>query len=98
MSFFERLISTDKGKRLHQQERVILEATELICEILEQQNVSRAELATRLNSSRGHITQLLDGRANMTLRTLSDIFHALGHEMHLSSLKQARPEPSSFSR
>ncbi len=80
----ERLIKTPEGYRLYQQERAILEATELICKIMDDAGVSRSQLAERLGKSKGYVTQLLDGHANMTIRTLSDVFTALSRTLHLS--------------
>ena len=70
--------STPEGKRLLDQERLILQATETIIKLMQQQDVSRTELARRLGRSKGWISQLLAGEANFTLRTLSDVFGALG--------------------
>jgi len=78
----EKLTKTDEGMRLYQQERAILEVTELLCQVLEEDDVSRAELARRLGKTKGYITQLLDGRANMTIRTISDVFTALERAVH----------------
>ena len=58
--------------------RTILEVTELICQVMEEKGISRTELAKRLGKSKGYISQLLDGEANMTVRTISDVFTALG--------------------
>ena len=44
--------------------------------------MSRSELAKRLDRTKGYITQLLDGRANMTVRTISDVFTALDRAVH----------------
>jgi len=81
-TLIETLTRTEEGRRLFQQERAILEVTELICEIMEDDGVSRSELAKRLKKSKGYITQLLDGEANMTIRTISDVFVALGRTIH----------------
>jgi transcriptional regulator with XRE-family HTH domain len=67
---------------LWHQERSKLEATELICDIMQRQGVSRTELAKRLGKTKGYVTQLLDGSANMTIATLSDVLTVLGHEFH----------------
>lgn len=64
--------------RLFEQERIILDVTERICEVMEDRNVSRTRLAIALGKSKGYISQLLDGSANMTLRTMSDVFLSLG--------------------
>ena len=74
----ERFGSTPEGKRLLDQERLILQATERIVELMQQQNVTRTELAQRLGKSKSWISQLLAGEANFTLRTLADVFGALG--------------------
>ncbi|MBW3600399.1 MAG: helix-turn-helix transcriptional regulator [Planctomycetes bacterium] len=64
--------------RLFEQERIILDVTERICEVMDANNLNRVQLATSLGKSKGYISQLLDGSANMTLRTMSDVFLALG--------------------
>jgi transcriptional regulator with XRE-family HTH domain len=92
----EKLTATPEGMKLYQQERAILELTELLCEIMEGQGVTRSELARRLGKTKGYITQLLDGRTNMTVRTMSDVFGVLDRAVHfqdgaLSVTVQAAP-------
>lgn len=77
MTLIERLTSTPEDRRLFEQERVIFEVTEMISKLMEEQTVSKAELARRLNTSKANITQMLDGRRNMTLRTLVDVMFSL---------------------
>ena len=81
-SLIERLTSTPEGMRLYQQERTIQEATDLICQMMNEDNVSRAELAKRLGKTKSYVTQLLDGRTNMTLRTISDVLLVLDRVIH----------------
>lgn len=76
-TFVEKVTATREGKRLYEQERAILEVTELICKLMERRNVSKSELARRIGKSKAYVTQLLDGRTNMTLRTISDVLFAL---------------------
>ena len=95
-TLIEQLTRTPEGMRLYQQERAIQEATDLICEVMEEEGVSRAELARRLGKTKGYITQLLDGRTNMTVRTLSDVFGVLDRVVHfqdapLAVMVQAAP-------
>lgn len=78
-------ISHPDEMRAFQQERMILEATEAICTLMGDQGVARVDLARRLGKTKGYITQLLDGRANMTLRTLSDVFFALDASAHINA-------------
>jgi plasmid maintenance system antidote protein VapI len=64
-------------EQLLDQERLLLGVSELLWETMEQQQVSGQELAQRLNCTKSHISQVLNGSRNMTLRTLSDIAGAL---------------------
>ena len=70
---------------LLEQERLILEATELLHHLLQQSGINRADLARRLGRSKGHVTQLLNGDRNMTLRTLSDLAYVLGHRIQMGA-------------
>ncbi|WP_437203467.1 helix-turn-helix domain-containing protein [Planctomicrobium sp. SH664] len=78
----DELTSTETGRREWQQERSILDTTELICEMMYEQGLSRADLAKRLGKSKGYISKFLDGTTNMTIRTISDVFGCLGYEFH----------------
>jgi hypothetical protein len=69
------------------QETLILEATEEVCRVMEpsedchpSQGVTRKELAKRLGCGKSHVTQLLSGERNLTLRTVADLASALGHK------------------
>lgn len=85
-SFVEKLTSTPEGLALFQQEGFILEVTELICALMRKQGVSKSDLAARLGKSRAYVTQMLAGRANMTLRTISDVLTALGESPRVTSV------------
>ena len=84
-TLIDKLTATEEGLRLYLQESAILEVTELLCELMGEQEVSRSEFAQRLGKTKGYITQLLDGRTNMTLRTISDAFLALGHTVRFDA-------------
>lgn len=84
-SQIELLVEDPEGMRLYQQERVILDTTERICEVMEEKAVTRKRLADTLGTSKSFITQLLDGSRNMTLRTLSDVFLALELAVHVQT-------------
>lgn len=77
-SFLEQFVEDPKQMRAYQQELLILAVTNRICELMEEQKVTRADLARRLGTTKGYITQLLDGRSNITLRKLADVMGALG--------------------
>ncbi len=70
-----------RAKLLLQQERAILDVTELICKVMEEQGVTRAGLARRLNKTMHQVDKMLDGEIDMTVRAWSDVFAALGREI-----------------
>src|SRR6266481_4861340 len=78
----EKYVEDPIHMRLYQQERAIYEVTELLESLMEEVGVSRSELARRLGKSKGWVTQLLDGEANKTVRTVADAFAVLGREYH----------------
>lgn len=79
------IVSQDEGQRIWNQEQAVFDVTELICGIMNEQNVTRAELATKLGKSRPYITQLLDGATNMTIRTVADVLGALGYKLNVTA-------------
>jgi len=74
--------------RLVQQEELILDTTELILAKMEEKGLSKSQLASMLNTNRSHVTQLLRGSRNMTLRTVSDIFFGLGYKLVLKAVAE----------
>lgn len=81
----EQFTSSDEGMKLFQQEKLILEFTEMICSLMNESHMSRSELADKLGTSQSHITQVLDGNRNMTLKTASDLAWALGKTVHFEA-------------
>ena len=71
--------------RLYQQEWLILQFTELVTDIMKEKGIRKKDLAEKLGRTKGYITQLLDGRANMTLRTVSDIMWSLGRSLSIDA-------------
>ncbi|HKH45141.1 MAG TPA: helix-turn-helix transcriptional regulator [Thermoanaerobaculia bacterium] len=61
----------------------ITEFAEDIWRLMEEQKVSRAELARRLGTSRAYVTKLLGGNANFTLQTMTKVAMALGSTIHV---------------
>lgn len=60
----------------------ILELTEEVVRRMEEQSVSRSELARRLGTSPAYVTKLLRGNANLTLATMVRLARALESELH----------------
>ena len=67
--------------RILQQERLLVEITELMCKTMKSRGVKRGHLAKQLKKTRGRISQILNGEANLTLRTVADVFTALGKNL-----------------
>ena len=82
---FEEFIANDERRRLYERESLAFDATELISLLMEEKQVSKAELARRVRKSRAHITQLLNGSRNMTMHTLADLAFALGSRIEFKS-------------
>jgi len=72
-------------ERLVEQESLILEATEMLSELIEESGENRKALAEKLGRSKGFVTQILSGDRNMTLRTLADFAFALEHRVKVKA-------------
>jgi len=58
-------------------------ATDL--DLLERKNLKQADLARQLNKTPAFVSQLLNGKANMTVRTLAEVVYALGATVKINS-------------
>jgi len=67
----------EANAKLFSQEVLITRATEEIWKAMEDAGITQAELAKKMDVTKGHISQILNGSRNMTLRTLADICFAL---------------------
>ncbi len=85
----EILMEDPEYRRLYAIEGLVTDTAELVAQLMEERGVSKAELARRLGKSRAWVTQLLSGRANMTIRTIAEVTYALGSEVRLSTRSQA---------
>jgi len=81
----EILMEDPEFRRLLTIEALVTEASEMIARLMAERNVSRADLARKLNKSRAWVTQLLSGKANVTIRTLGEVVYALGAEVKLNA-------------
>ncbi len=62
----------------------ILEFTEALWARMEEEKVSRAELARRLGTSKAYVTKVLGGNANFTLYSLAKLALAVGGKVRVS--------------
>jgi len=77
---------TDKLKefqddREFRTEQVIIDFTEKVVAVMRERGMSRVELAQRLGVSKAFVTKLLNGKSNLTIRTIVAITDALGCEL-----------------
>lgn len=78
-STFEQFTQDRENLRVYEQERLLVDATELVSRVMEVTDTKRAELAKRLGRSKALITQILRGSQNLTLKTLSEVFFAMNY-------------------
>lgn len=79
----ETMIADAQTRNAYWEEQAIIEFTAEICRLMKAQDVSRADLARRLNKSQAWVTKLLGGHNNFTLETMVRISRALGGELRV---------------
>lgn len=67
------------------EEYTVIKAQELIAELMNKQDISKAELAKRLKQSKAHVTELLSEGRNLTLKTLGRICYHLDAEVDFTA-------------
>ena len=65
-------------------EGLALSVTEEALGLMEQKNISRSQLAARMNVSRAYVTRLFNAPPNLTLRSIAQLAVAIGATPHLS--------------
>ena len=88
-SLYEEMMKNPRIAKLMAEEHLILEVTEKIVELMQRENITKAELAKRLGRSKGFITRLLNGDRNFTVRTTADIFHVLDYGIQVMEIEKA---------
>jgi antitoxin component HigA of HigAB toxin-antitoxin module len=84
-SVFEQFLSSAQNRKIYEQERLLVDAAELLSLVMEKRHVSRAQLASKLGKSKAHVTQVLRGNENLTLRTLAECFWVLDCRLQLAA-------------
>ncbi|HEU0076951.1 MAG TPA: helix-turn-helix transcriptional regulator [Longimicrobiaceae bacterium] len=82
--WIRRQTETTEARRMYEQERLVVWATERIYEAMEEGGLSKADIARDLGTSRANVTGLLNGSRNMTLRTLADLAWVCGQRIEIS--------------
>ncbi|QOD81640.1 helix-turn-helix domain-containing protein [Chromobacterium haemolyticum] len=66
-----------EAQNLARQESLIISVTEEIWAEMNRQNMSKTTLAEKLGVTKPRVSSMLNGGANLTIRKLADIAHAL---------------------
>lgn len=77
-AWIKRQTKSPEARSLYEEERLILWTTEAICAAMDDQGITRADMAETLGTSRANVTRLLSGTRSMTLRSLAALAHACG--------------------
>ena len=93
-SELDKFLESHENRRLFEQERLILEITEAICALMNEQGVTRAQLAGRLDCTASNVSQMLDGENNFTVRTVADCLLALSARLTVAAVPLGVPERS----
>jgi len=78
------------------EESAMVDAAELIAAALEKSGLSQAELARRLGVSRSEVTHRLRGERNITVRSLAQTLHVLGHRLELTCSASDHQRPAAY--
>jgi transcriptional regulator with XRE-family HTH domain len=72
------------------QEDLVIATQYFLHDLMLERGVTRAELARRVGISKARLTQLFKPNANPTLRTLAELFHAIGETVRVVPACEAR--------
>lgn len=92
-SYVDKLLKDLDQRRLLAQDRFIVEIVARLCEYMERNNISRAELARKVGKDRSFVSQVLSGERNFQVRTLADMIYALGADLQFSLAESRRAHP-----
>jgi len=81
-TFKELFAEARKGNRFWV-EGAILEFTADIERLMDQQGITKTELASRLGTSQAYVTKALRGTANFTMETMVKLSRAVGGTLHV---------------
>jgi transcriptional regulator with XRE-family HTH domain len=79
--WLERQLTSPQEQREYAAESCIVAVTEAIATRMREAGLSRSEVAAKIGVTKGHVSQLLSGRRNMTLRSLAELLWACGLEV-----------------
>ena len=83
---FERLLETPEGRTEYCVEQTITNVTELLSKNLNESEMTQADLAAAMGVTPGRVSQLLDGNANLTLKSVARALAAFGQVLKAESV------------
>ncbi|HXU33217.1 MAG TPA: helix-turn-helix transcriptional regulator [Thermoanaerobaculia bacterium] len=97
LGLFQKMVAEAEATPDFWAEGAILEFTEALWARMEEEKVSRAELARRLGTSKAYVTKVLGGNANFTLHSLAKLALAVGGKVRIGiepiAPKGRKPRP-----
>lgn len=80
-------------RRLLKQEEFLLDVANALAATLQNEGITKSELAKRLGKTKGFVSQILSGGRNLTLRTIADVADALAAKpcFSIQELRPCRP-------
>lgn len=80
----ERQTRTAEARRLYEHERLMTWVTEELSKAIDDSGMTRSEVAAALGSSKSHVTQVLRGTRNLTLKSIAEIAWATGFRISVA--------------
>jgi transcriptional regulator with XRE-family HTH domain len=87
---FDELILDPEFRKHYAIEGFIGDTAELIWQLLVRRNMKQADLARLLKKTPAFVSQLLNGKANMTIRTLAEVVYALGATVKIAAQDESK--------
>lgn len=78
-AWVERQEKSDETRRFHERDRLAVWTMDAIAGLMDEKQITKADLARKIGSSRPYVTQLFSGSKNPTLGTVADLAWALGY-------------------
>jgi transcriptional regulator with XRE-family HTH domain len=82
---FDELVLDPEFRKSFAIESSLADAAQVIADLLDRNNMKQADLARLLAKTPAHVSQLLSGKANMTVKTLAEIAYLLGASVVLQA-------------
>jgi transcriptional regulator with XRE-family HTH domain len=80
------LLKDPEFQKTYAVEGLLADAAELIWQLLVRRKMKQADLARLLNKTPAFVSQLLNGKANMTVRTLAEVASVLGATIKIEAV------------